>query len=95
MEYAGLSEPLMGNAAMSPYGFTPGRGFRCCYFQKGVSMSKRQDNLTFRVLEDMTLRAFNAGSAKSDTISEWCCSYIGNPSKTLTTSIPKIVVYDF
>lgn len=31
-------------------------------------MSKRQDNLTFRVLEDMTLRAFNAGSAKSDTI---------------------------
>lgn len=58
-------------------------------------MSKRQDNLTFRVLEDMTLRAFNAGSAKSDTISEWCRSYIGNPSKTLTTSIPKIVVYDF
>lgn len=69
--------------------------YGCCYLQKGVSMSKRQDNLTFRVLEDMTLRAFNAGSAKSDTISEWCCSYIGNPSKTLTTSIPKIVVYDF
>lgn len=69
--------------------------YRCRYLQKGVFMSKRQDNLTFRVLEDMTLRAFNAGSAKSNTISEWCCSHIGNPCKTLTTSVPKIVVYDF
>lgn len=58
-------------------------------------MSKRQDNITFKVRDDMTLRAFNAGSAKSDSVSEWCCSYIGNPCKTLTTTVQKIVIYDF
>lgn len=58
-------------------------------------MSKRQDNITFKVLDDMTLRAFNAGSAKSDSVSEWCCSYIGNPCKTFTTTVQKIVIYDF
>ena len=58
-------------------------------------MSTRQQSLTFKVLDDMTLRAFNKARVKKDTISEWHCNYIGNPCGTLTTNIPKMVVYEW
>lgn len=56
-------------------------------------MSERQNNITFRVLPDLTLRAFNRATYKSDCISEWLCNYVGNACNTLTTSVPKIIDY--
>jgi hypothetical protein len=57
-------------------------------------MSSRQDNLTFRILSDMTLKAFNSATYKSDCISEWQCNYVGNVCGTLTTNGTNIVNYD-
>lgn len=58
-------------------------------------MSSRQENIRFKILPDMTLRAFNAATYKSDSISEWLCNFVGNPCNTLTTSIPKLIEYEW